>query len=408
MNEDENPQRDSQAQPQAQAQAHPETTPTEPDAPMPSKDAGWAGASPTQVMRTVAVALLSAAVVLGAFLLLWQVRTFIGWFVIALFLAAVLNPAVNWLQRRHRFIKRPLAIGLTYLGVVVALLFVVGIFLPLLVDQINGLTKFVSAAAQAPEGPTEYIKGLAKQRTRRAPTQVQHRTRRSQEAAGGCAKEPLLLHRSYSRWCGRVHRRAGDRPDAHLLPDPGQRALRERRGRALPRGAPAAGAAPARAVSGGDQRLHHRQPGHQRNLWCNHLHCLADPRYALCCPAGATGCGARPHTPGRRYARRSVAHRCGLVRRAVEGRCAAHLRAGLPAGGEQFPPTDSLQQSRPAQRVGDPHRAAGRWATTRHPRGVAGNTCGRDHPYSRNRTTSLPAHEARREGARRCVFVAAC
>src|SRR5215203_4740818 len=103
MNEDENPQRDSQAQPQAQAQAHPETTPTEPDAPMPSKDAGWAGASPTQVMRTVAVAL-------GAFFLLWQVRTFIGWFVIALFLAAVLNPAVNWLQRRHRLIKRPLAI----------------------------------------------------------------------------------------------------------------------------------------------------------------------------------------------------------------------------------------------------------------------------------------------------------
>ena len=91
MNEDENPQRDSQAQPQAQAQAHPETTPTEPDVPMPSKDAGWAGASPTQVMRTVAVALLTAAVVLGAFFLLWQVRTFIGWFVIALFLAAALN-----------------------------------------------------------------------------------------------------------------------------------------------------------------------------------------------------------------------------------------------------------------------------------------------------------------------------
>jgi predicted PurR-regulated permease PerM len=78
-------------------------------------------------------------------------------------LAAVLNPAVNWLQRRHRLIKRPLAIVLTYLGLLVVLLFVVGIFLPLLVDQINGLIKFVTAAAQAPEGPTEYIKGLAKQ-----------------------------------------------------------------------------------------------------------------------------------------------------------------------------------------------------------------------------------------------------
>jgi predicted PurR-regulated permease PerM len=102
-------------------------------------------------------------VVLGALFLLWQVKTFVGWFVIALFLAAVLNLAVNWLQRRHRLIKRPLAITLTYLGVLVALILVVGIFLPVLVDQINGLTKFVTTAANAPEGPTEYLKGLAKE-----------------------------------------------------------------------------------------------------------------------------------------------------------------------------------------------------------------------------------------------------
>ena len=154
MNEEENPQKDSQAQP--------ETTPTEPNASMPRQDVGWAHASPSQVMRTVAIALLTAAVVLGAFFLLWQVRTFIGWFVIALFLAAVLNPAVNWLQRRHRLMKRPLAIGLTYLGVLVALLLVVGIFVPVLTDQINGFIKFVTTAANAPEGPTQYIKGLAK------------------------------------------------------------------------------------------------------------------------------------------------------------------------------------------------------------------------------------------------------
>src|SRR5215218_5661413 len=158
MNEEENPERDSQAQPQA----HPETTPTDPNASMPSNDAGWAGASPTQVMRTVAIALLTTAVVLVAFFLLWKVRTFVGWFVIALFLAAVLNPAVNWLERRFRLINRPLAIGLTYLGVLVALLLVVGIFLPVLTDQINGFIKFVTTAANAPEGPTEYIKGLAK------------------------------------------------------------------------------------------------------------------------------------------------------------------------------------------------------------------------------------------------------
>src|ERR671912_881416 len=158
MNEEETPQRDSRSE----AQAQPETTPTEPNASVPSKDAGWAGASPTQVMRTVAVGLLTTAVVLGAFFLLWKVRTFVGWFVIALFLAAVLNPAVNWLERRFRLIKRPLAIGLTYVGVLVALLLVVGIFVPVLTDQINGFIKFVTTAANAPEGPTEYIEGLAK------------------------------------------------------------------------------------------------------------------------------------------------------------------------------------------------------------------------------------------------------
>jgi predicted PurR-regulated permease PerM len=163
MNEEENSQRDSQAQSRPEPQAQPETTPTtEPNASMPSKDAGWAGASPTQVMRTVAIALLTTAVVLVAFFLLWEVRTFVAWLVIALFLAAVLNPAVNWLERRFRLINRPLAIVVTYVGVLVALLLVVGIFLPVLVDQINGFIKFVSTAANAPEGPTQYIKGLAK------------------------------------------------------------------------------------------------------------------------------------------------------------------------------------------------------------------------------------------------------
>jgi predicted PurR-regulated permease PerM len=143
----------------ASTQAEP---PAEPKPSEPSQDVGWVRASPSQVARTVVIALLTAVVVLGALFLLWQVRTFIGWFVIALFLAAVLNPAVNWLQRRHRLMKRPLAIGLTYLGVLVALLLVVGIFVPVLVDQINGFIKFVSTAANAPEGPTKYIEGLAK------------------------------------------------------------------------------------------------------------------------------------------------------------------------------------------------------------------------------------------------------
>jgi predicted PurR-regulated permease PerM len=167
MNEEKTTQPDTQAEPQAKPRTKPQVKPptvsAEPSVSVPSQDVGWVRASPSQVARTVAVALLTTAVVLGALFLLWQVRTFVGWFVIALFLAAVLDPAVNWLQRRHRLIKRPLAIALTYLGVVAALLFMVAIFLPLLVDQIDGLINFVTAAAQAPEGPTEYLKGLAKQ-----------------------------------------------------------------------------------------------------------------------------------------------------------------------------------------------------------------------------------------------------
>ena len=159
MDEEKAPQKDSRAKPRAKT----ETAAAQRNTSGPSKDRGWAGAPTSQVVRTVAAALLTAVLVLGALFLLWQVRTFVGWFVIALFLAAVLNPAVNWLQRRHRLIKRPLAIAITYLGVLVALLFVVAIFLPLLVDQINGFIKFVNTAAQAPEGPTEYIKGLFKQ-----------------------------------------------------------------------------------------------------------------------------------------------------------------------------------------------------------------------------------------------------
>jgi predicted PurR-regulated permease PerM len=184
-------------------------------------------------MRTVAIALLTTAVVLGAFFLLWQVRTFIGWFVIALFLAAVLNPAVNWLQRRHRLMKRPLAIALTYLGVLVALLFIVGIFLPLLVDQINGLTKFVATAAQAPEGPTKYIKGLAQQYgfgelLQRFGVELADLRKQLGDLVGNLFSSTGQIAVSAAGFL------AGYRTDAHLLPTPWQRAVCQRRGRAMP------------------------------------------------------------------------------------------------------------------------------------------------------------------------------
>jgi predicted PurR-regulated permease PerM len=157
-------QKETQAKPGTDAQTKPQRAPfAESNGSVPSGAVVWVRISPSQVMSTVVITLLTTAVVCGAFFLLWQVRTFVGWFVIALFLAAVLDPVVSWLQRRHRLIKRPLAIVLTYLGLVVALLFMVGLLLPILVNQINSLITFVAAVANAPEGPTEYLKGLAQQ-----------------------------------------------------------------------------------------------------------------------------------------------------------------------------------------------------------------------------------------------------
>lgn len=122
----------------------------------------WVRMAPTQVVRTVAIALLTAAVVLGGLFLLWQVRTFIGWFVAALFLAAVLNPLVNWLQRRHRMVKRSLAILLTYLGVVVALIAIVGVFIPVVIQELRDLIDFIVGVGQA-GGLEPYLKGAADQ-----------------------------------------------------------------------------------------------------------------------------------------------------------------------------------------------------------------------------------------------------
>src|SRR5215211_7136214 len=116
----------------------------------------------SQVARTVAVALLTAALVLGGLFLIWQVRTFIGWFVAALFLAAVLAPPVNWLQRRHRMVKRSLAILLTYLGVVVLLVLIAGVFAPLVIQELRDLINFIVGVGQA-GGLQEYLKGVADQ-----------------------------------------------------------------------------------------------------------------------------------------------------------------------------------------------------------------------------------------------------
>src|SRR5215211_90058 len=139
-----------------------QTEPTKPSTPTPSEEgAVWVRIAPSQVVRTVVIALLATAVVLGALFLLWQVRTIIGWGVLALFLAAVLNPAVNWLERRG--IGRSIGILLTYLGVVVGLLSIGGIFVPVVFGEIRDLIDFIVVVVQNPGGITEYLRTLLDQ-----------------------------------------------------------------------------------------------------------------------------------------------------------------------------------------------------------------------------------------------------
>src|SRR4051812_15709861 len=157
-------QRPPKEEPTQAVPSHRKPARTEPEPAKPSVSAPdvegvvWVRFAPSQVARTIAIALLTAMVVLGALYLLWQIHTLIGWCVLALLLAAVLNPAVNWLQR-HR-IKRSLSILLTYLGLVAVLVGIVGIFVPLLVNELRDLINFVVTGFQDPRGLTEYFRDI--------------------------------------------------------------------------------------------------------------------------------------------------------------------------------------------------------------------------------------------------------
>lgn len=88
--------------------------------------------------RTVAVVILTAAVVLGGLYLLWQARAIVGWCIGGCVIAAALDPAVKLLQKYH--VKRSTAILLVYVVLVLGGLGIVGLILPPLVEQIRGLT----------------------------------------------------------------------------------------------------------------------------------------------------------------------------------------------------------------------------------------------------------------------------
>jgi predicted PurR-regulated permease PerM len=88
-------------------------------------------------LRTVVsllVIIIAVAVVLEV---IWIARHVLTWIAISLFLALALNPAVEWLQRRHGLKRRGAAAAVAYLlalGLVVAIGFT---FVPTLVHQVN-------------------------------------------------------------------------------------------------------------------------------------------------------------------------------------------------------------------------------------------------------------------------------
>jgi predicted PurR-regulated permease PerM len=88
----------------------------------------------TVLALTIAVVLLLQ--------LVWLARQVLTWFLIALFLAMALNPAVEWFQRRG-IRQRGLASAVTFLlalGVIVGLS---ALFIPTLVNEVNGFIRQV-------------------------------------------------------------------------------------------------------------------------------------------------------------------------------------------------------------------------------------------------------------------------
>jgi predicted PurR-regulated permease PerM len=86
--------------------------------------------------RTVVVVL---GIILAAAVMIEIVRVARGvliWIVIAAFLAAALNPAVVWLQE-HGIPRRGLAVTVTFVGTILAIVAVAATFVPTLIDQVN-------------------------------------------------------------------------------------------------------------------------------------------------------------------------------------------------------------------------------------------------------------------------------
>jgi predicted PurR-regulated permease PerM len=73
---------------------------------------------------------------------LWVTRDVLIWVAIALFLAMALNPAVDWLQARG-IRRRGAAVGIVFVGTVLAVIAVGALFVPTLVREVNDFAQAV-------------------------------------------------------------------------------------------------------------------------------------------------------------------------------------------------------------------------------------------------------------------------
>jgi len=106
-------------------------------------------------VRLVLVILLTALGVLFGLYLLYRLQGVIEGIVLAIFLAVALNPSVNALHRRH--LRRPAAILLVFLGLLVAVLVIATLALPSLVAQVQGIAQIL----QQPGGLTNEVRKVA-------------------------------------------------------------------------------------------------------------------------------------------------------------------------------------------------------------------------------------------------------
>ena len=87
---------------------------------------------------TTILAVLGIAIAVALLLeIVWIARQILVWILIAIFLALALNPAVDWFQR-HGVKRRGLATGLTFILVLAGIAALGALFIPTLVDEVNG------------------------------------------------------------------------------------------------------------------------------------------------------------------------------------------------------------------------------------------------------------------------------